>query len=87
MCLEGIKLMKEALEKAGLKRPLMVQPVGYHTPDADHLGFAGLPECPLGNKPSQLTVVIAINLKNKLSGLNLGKKSLPKISPLLSLQD
>ena len=81
MCLEGMQLMKEALEKAGVKRPLMVQPVGYHTPDADHLGCGGLRECPFGNKLSQLTLIIPINLKKKLSGLNLEKKSLPKKSP------
>ena len=41
--LQTIGLMKEALDKEGLERHLMTQPVGYHTPDA-----GGLPEAPLG---------------------------------------
>lgn len=44
--------MKDALEKAGLKSPLMVQPVGYHTPDAGHSGFTSLPELPFGEFPT-----------------------------------
>ena len=40
--------MKDALDKEGLKPHLMVQPVGYHTPDAGPLGTAGLPESPTG---------------------------------------
>jgi hypothetical protein len=40
--------MKDALNKEGVKIHLMVQPVGYWTPDADAQGFTGLPECPFG---------------------------------------
>ena len=40
--------MKDALEKAGLKCHLMVQPVCYHTPDAGDTGFTSLPELPFG---------------------------------------
>lgn len=47
MSLQTIGLMKEALDKEGLKRHLMMQPVGYHTPDAGKLGTGGLPEAPL----------------------------------------
>ena len=47
--LQTIGLMKEALDKEGLKPHLMIQPVGYHTPDAGRLGAAGLPEAPFGN--------------------------------------
>lgn len=46
--LQTIGLMKEALDKEGLKVHLMTQPVGYHNPDAGRLGAAGLPEAPLG---------------------------------------
>ena len=81
MCLEGMQLMKEALEKAGLKRHLMVQPVGIHTPDADHLGFQGLPECPLGNKLSTLLSSVPVNLQKLLSiGLISRKKNLSQRS-------
>jgi len=47
--------MKEALEKAGLKRHLMVQPVGYKTPEcldhnnhASRMGMTALAEFPFG---------------------------------------
>lgn len=41
-----IGLMKDALDKEGLKPHLMAQPAGYHTPDADRMGAAHLPESP-----------------------------------------
>ena len=47
--------MKEALDKAGLKRHLIVQPVGYKTPECmDHnnhaskMGMTALAEFPYG---------------------------------------
>ena len=46
--LAACQLMKKALDKEGLKTFLMVQPVGYHTPDCGLTGFASLPESPLG---------------------------------------
>lgn len=53
VCLETMKIMKEALEKEGLKRHLIVQPVGYKTPEClDHsnpagrTGMTGLAEFP-----------------------------------------
>ena len=55
VCLKIMATMKEALEKAGLKRHLMVQPIGYRTPECmDHsnhgikAGFTGLAEFPFG---------------------------------------
>ena len=48
MSLETVLLMKEALEKEGLSCHLMIQPVGYHTPDAGRTGFSSLPETPFG---------------------------------------
>ena len=48
MCLQTISLMKEALDKEGLKVHLMVQPTGYHAPDAGPKGFIDLPELPFG---------------------------------------
>ena len=46
--LQTIGLMKEALDKEGLVVHLMMQPVGYLTPDAGPMGLAALPEAPLG---------------------------------------
>lgn len=46
--LRGMKLMKKALDEAGLKVHLMTQPLGYHTPDAKAQGFIDLPEFPFG---------------------------------------
>lgn len=46
--MEALRLMKEALDEAGLNPYLMIQPVGYHTPDAGRAGFASLPEIPFG---------------------------------------
>jgi hypothetical protein len=40
--------MKEGLEAAGLKAHLMIQPLGYHTPDCGKQGFIDLPEFPFG---------------------------------------
>ena len=47
--------IKESLDKAGLKRHLIVQPLGYKTPECmDHnnpaskTGFTGLAEFPFG---------------------------------------
>lgn len=41
--------MKTALEKEGLQRHLIGQPVCYHTPELtyDRIGLSGLPEFPL----------------------------------------
>ena len=46
--METIRLMKEALDKEGLNPYMMIQPVGYHTPDAGRAGFSSLPELPFG---------------------------------------
>ena len=48
--LETLRLMKEALERDGLSCHLMIQPVGYHTPDSGRTGFQSLPECPFGKR-------------------------------------
>ena len=55
VCLKTMKVMKEALEKAGLKRHLIVQPIGYKTPEcldhhnhASRAGMSGLAEFPFG---------------------------------------
>lgn len=53
--MEALRLMKEALDKAGLNPYLMIQPVGYHTPDAGRAGFASLPEIPFALEPRTLT--------------------------------
>ena len=42
--------MKDALDAAGLKVHLMVQPLAYITPDAKKQGFIDLPEFPFGKE-------------------------------------
>ncbi|XP_013400476.1 betaine--homocysteine S-methyltransferase 1 [Lingula anatina] len=49
--LEAIRLMKEALDKEGLKPYLMCQPLAYHTPDCNKQGFIDLPEFPFALEP------------------------------------
>lgn len=46
--IEACRLMKAALDAAGIKKHLMVQPLGYLTPDAGKQGFIDLPEFPFG---------------------------------------
>ena len=40
--------MKKAMEDAGLKRHLIIQPLGFHIPERNHLGFTGIDEFPFG---------------------------------------
>lgn len=47
-CVEACRLMKKALDAAGIQKHLMVQPLGYLTPDASKQGFIDLPEFPFG---------------------------------------
>ncbi|MEQ2184401.1 hypothetical protein GOODEAATRI_007593 [Goodea atripinnis] len=47
-CVKTVKLMKEGVEKAGLKAHYMSQPLGFHTPDCNRQGFIDLPEFPFG---------------------------------------
>jgi hypothetical protein len=46
--LETMRLMKAGLEAAGLKCHLMIQPLGFLTPDSGLQGFIDLPEFPFG---------------------------------------
>lgn len=46
--LKAIEVMKKALEESGIKVHLMVQSLGYLTPDAGKQGFIDLPEFPFG---------------------------------------
>ena len=46
--LDTMELMKKALDEAGLKVHLMVQPLGIWTPDAKKQGFIDLPAFPFG---------------------------------------
>lgn len=51
-CVEATRLMKEAIDKEGIKNiHYIVQPLGYHTPDAGKQGFIDLPEFPFGLEP------------------------------------
>uniref|UniRef100_UPI0037E8817A betaine--homocysteine S-methyltransferase 1-like n=1 Tax=Semicossyphus pulcher TaxID=241346 RepID=UPI0037E8817A len=54
-CVRTVKLMKEGLEKAGLKAHLMVQPLGCHTPECNHTGYLSLPEFPFALETRALT--------------------------------
>ena len=54
VCLKTMRDMKQGLDKAGLKCHLMVQPIGYRTPEctdnnpASKMGMTGLAEFPYG---------------------------------------
>ncbi len=48
MCLRGMRKMKDALDAAGLKPHMIVQPLAFQTPDANKQGFIDLPEFPFG---------------------------------------
>jgi len=50
-CLAAVAEVKKGLEAAGLKRHLMVQPLGFKTPDANAQGFIDLPEFPFALEP------------------------------------
>uniref|UniRef100_A0A3Q2CUD6 Betaine--homocysteine S-methyltransferase 1-like n=1 Tax=Cyprinodon variegatus TaxID=28743 RepID=A0A3Q2CUD6_CYPVA len=54
-CVKAVKMMKEGVEKAGLKAQYMVQPLAYHTPDCNCQGFIDLPEFPFALEPRILT--------------------------------
>ena len=66
--MEALRLMKEALDKEGLHPHLMIQPVGFHTPDAGRTGFSSLPETPFGKKSlhcayaSRSTIALALEV-------------------------
>ena len=46
--LQGIRLMRDALDKERLKAYLMMQTIGYHAPDGGSRGFIDLPELEFG---------------------------------------
>lgn len=54
-CVKTVKLMKEGVEKAGLKAHYMSQPLALHTPDCNLKGFIDLPEFPFALEPRTLT--------------------------------
>jgi len=49
--LEGLKLMKAALDENNIKVHMIAQPLAFHTPDAKRQGFIDLPEFPFGLEP------------------------------------
>eukprot|EP00795_Rhopilema_esculentum_P007055 gene7055-12686_t len=53
--IEAMKEMKEAIERAGLRRHLICLPLGFLTPDAGKDGYLGLPEYPFALEPRSLT--------------------------------
>ena len=67
-------VVKEALEKAGLKRHLIIQPIGYKTPEcAEHtnpscrLGMTALPEFPFGMCLSNIPLQVGTSLEKFIS--------------------
>merc|ERR1719464_1592907 len=57
--LDCMKVMKDALDKEGLKCHLMCQPLGYRVPDAGHFGWINIPEFPYALEPRQITRIEA----------------------------
>ncbi|XP_077981780.1 betaine--homocysteine S-methyltransferase 1-like [Glandiceps talaboti] len=53
--LAAILKMRDALRETGLKPHLMIQPLGYRTPDASRQGFIDLPEFPFALEPRVCT--------------------------------
>uniref|UniRef100_A0A3B4BCU5 Hcy-binding domain-containing protein n=1 Tax=Periophthalmus magnuspinnatus TaxID=409849 RepID=A0A3B4BCU5_9GOBI len=54
-CIQTVKLMREGLERAGLKAHLMIQPLGCHTPECNLTGYISLPEYPFALECRSLT--------------------------------
>lgn len=63
--LKMMKLMKAGLQAAGLEAHLMVQSLGFHTPDCGKGGFVDLPEYPSG-KPSHILEVLAFSCADSM---------------------
>ncbi|XP_071965794.1 betaine--homocysteine S-methyltransferase 1-like [Antedon mediterranea] len=55
ICLDAVQLMKDALDEKGIECHLMVQPLGFVTPDCNRQGFIDLPEFPFGLEPRIIT--------------------------------
>ncbi|KAK3722802.1 hypothetical protein QZH41_020010, partial [Actinostola sp. cb2023] len=59
VCIETVRIMKAALDEAGIKKHLITQPIGYKTPECLHgnlkLGMTGLPEFPFALESRLLT--------------------------------
>jgi len=55
ICLETMRMMKAALDAEGLTPFLMIQPLGFRTPDAGRFGWITLPEFPFSMEPRQIT--------------------------------
>lgn len=53
--LDAMELVKAALDQENLKVHMMVQPLAYHTPDAERQGFIDLKEFPFALEPRILT--------------------------------
>jgi len=49
--LDCMQKMADVFKSAGIKKHMMIQPLGYHTPDAKRQGFIDLPEFPFALEP------------------------------------
>ena len=61
-CVKTVKMMKEGVEKAGLKSHYMVQPLAFHTPDCGCQGFIDLVEFPFGKSATITHLVMQLLL-------------------------
>ena len=57
--LDCMKIMKDDMDKEGLKPFLMCQPLGYRAPDGGHMGWINIPEFPYALEPRQITRIEA----------------------------
>ena len=64
LCLETVREMKAALDRAGLRPYLMAQPLGYKTPDTGSYGWITLPDYPFGriSQSHSLTALTVLTL-------------------------
>ncbi|KAJ8263091.1 hypothetical protein COCON_G00155480 [Conger conger] len=53
--LKTVRKMKDGLEAAGVKVHLMLQPLGFNTPECNHGGYLTLPEFPLALESRAMT--------------------------------
>ena len=73
MLLKAMRLMKEGLDKEGLKTPLICQPIGFFTPEVDcGDGYLELPEHFLGKhyvtERYCIYIIICSLLQNRVHG-------------------
>ena len=64
ICIKTMRMMKEAIDKENLQPFLMLQPLGFHVPEAENIkgGYHELPEFPIVSiLLEQLSVVFCLS--------------------------